>query len=432
VKLEQQKMAKIILAASLVIVMLGFGIAIPLMPFYIIHFNASGSTLGLMMSLYSLMQFLFAPMWGRLSDRIGRKPVLLIGIGGYFLAFILQGISQNIIEFTVSRTLAGILSSATLPTAMAYMADITPLEDRSKGVGLMGAAMGLGMIFGPMLGGLLTGVHISLPAAITSLLQVTTDPSSGQLINLSIPFFASALLALTAIPFIAVLLPESMHPANRVIGKAEKRDSLLSSLLSGLRGSSGFLLALAFLLAFAMANMESVLALYGGKRFSMGPTEIGLLMGGLGIISVIEQGVIIGPLSRRFGEMRIIQGGLLIGIAGFIGMALSPDKWALVISSLVFNMGNVLLAPSVTSLISKRAKSGQGAAMGLNNSFQALGRATGPLWAGFAYDLYSTLSFWSGALIQLAAFFYTLKFFGGKYSAEAVSVLQTVPSGSEE
>lgn len=425
-KSEQQKTSKIILAASLVIVMLGFGIAIPLMPFYIIHFKASGSALGLMMSLYSLMQFLFAPMWGRLSDRIGRKPVILIGIGGYFLAFILQGLSQNLFEFTFSRTLAGILSSATLPTAMAYVADITPLEDRSKGVGLMGAAMGIGMIFGPMLGGLLTGLALPMPEWIRPLLQVTTDVSTGKLINLSIPFFASALLALLAVPFIMAFLPESLPPQNRKHEKVDRGTSRLTLLFAGLKGPSGFLLALAFLLAFALANMESVLALYGGQHFSMGPSEIGLLMGGLGIISVIEQGAAIGPLTRKFGEIRIIQGGLLVSVIGFLGMALLKFKAGLVISSLVFNMGNVLLAPSVTSLVSKRAKSGQGEAMGLNNSFQALGRGIGPLWAGFAYDLYSTLSFWSGALIQLVALILTLKFFTDSFSESIPNSVQVV------
>lgn len=420
---EKQQTAKIILAASLVIVMLGFGIAIPLMPYYIIHFNASGFALGLMMSLYSFMQFLFAPMWGRLSDRIGRKPVLLIGIGGYFLAFLLQGLSQNLVEFTVTRTLAGILSSATLPAAMAYIADITPLDERSKGVGLMGAAMGLGMIFGPMLGGLLTGFHPALPEGLEALLQVTTDPSNGKLINLSIPFFASALLALAAMPFILILLPESLTIVKRKVMTANEKTSQVSSLLTGLRGSSGFLFALAFLLAFALANMESVLALYGGKRFAMGPAEIGLLMGGLGLISVIEQGVVIGPLSKRFGETRIIQGGLLIGIAGFLGMALFTIKWGVLVSALIFNMGNVLLAPSVTSLVSKRAKNGQGEAMGMNNSFQALGRAVGPLWAGFAFDLVPTLSFWTGAIIQMTAFIFTMKFFGGAFNKNLVDDL---------
>ena len=264
---------------------------------------------------------------------------------------------------------------------MAYIADITPVEERSKGVGLMGAAMGLGMIIGPMLGGLLTGLALTLPAWLTPLLQVTTDPSTGQLINLSVPFFASALLALLAAPFIMVFLPESLHPENRVTVKAGPRESRLQFVIAGLKGPTGFLMALAFLLAFALANMESIFSLYGGQHFSMGPSEVGMVMGALGLVSVIGQGVAIGPLSRRFGETRIIQGGLLVSILGFIGMALAASKPWLIVSALVFNMGNVLLAPSVTSLISKRTRDGQGAAMGMNNSFQALGRGIGPLWA---------------------------------------------------
>lgn len=408
--MKNQAAPKAILFAALVIVMLGFGIAIPLMPFYVTHFHASASALGLMMSLYSLMQFLCAPVWGRWSDRIGRKPVLLIGIAGYFISFMLQGLSQDVIQLTLARTLAGVLTSATLPTAMAYIADITSEADRSKGVGLMGAAMGVGMIFGPMLGGLLTHLVLPLPAALTRLLQVTRDVSTGQMINLSIPFFASAFLALIAIPFILILLPESLPAAQRSLPHpAAARQSQASQLLSGLRGPVGFLYLLAFLLAFALANMESVLGMYGQQYFAMGPAEVGLLMGAIGVLSVIQQGLVIGPLTRKVGEVRVIQGGLTISILGFVLFALAFSRWMLFAAALVFNAGNVLLQPSVTALISKRAKGGQGAVMGLNNSFQSLGRGVGPLWAGFAYDIYSTLSFWTGALIQGIALAYSLK-----------------------
>jgi DHA1 family multidrug resistance protein-like MFS transporter len=404
--MSSQKTSIAILFAALVIVMLGFGIAIPLMPFYVTHFNASGSALGLMMSLYSLMQFVCAPFWGRLSDRIGRKPVLLIGVAGYAISFLLQSISQNLVQFTVARTLAGILSSATLPTAMAYIADTTSLENRSRGVGLMGAAMGLGMIFGPMLGGVLTRFNPVLPVFLANLVQVTRDPSSGALVNLSLPFFVSALLALLAFPFIQFLLPESLtaeKQAEVVADPAQKGASLFSSMIGSLRGHIGFLFAMAFLLAFALANMEAVLALFGQQRFNMGPSQIGLLMGGMGVLSVIQQGLLIGPLTRKLGEERIIQGGLVVGILGFLLLALAANKGMMIAGTLIFIAGNGLLQPSVTALISKKSRSGQGQLMGMNNSFQSLGRGIGPLWAGFAYDIHDTLSFWSGAFIQLLA-----------------------------
>ncbi len=258
-----------ILAACLIIVMIGFGIAIPLMPFYIKHFGASGMALGFVMSIYSFMQFIFAPMWGRRSDNVGRKPILLIGIAGYAVTFVLQGLSQNLLMFTLARALSGMISSATLPTAMAYIADITPPEKRSQGVGILGAAMGVGMIIGPVLGGVLTHVSPSLSPAVTSLLQVTTD-SSGAAINLSIPFFASALLAAIAIPFIVVLLPESLPPERRGI-HAQPTGSRVSQLADGLRGPMGFLFTLSFLITFALANMEAVFALVRRGPFRHGP-----------------------------------------------------------------------------------------------------------------------------------------------------------------
>lgn len=417
VRRVRPRTALAILAFSLIIVMIGFGIAIPLMPFYVTHFGATGSALGLVMAVYSIMQFICAPFWGRLSDRVGRKPILLLGIAGYAVSFLLQGLSQSLWQFTAARAFAGIVSSATLPTAMAYIADITSHERRSQGVGMLGAAMGIGMIFGPMLGGFLTHVHPTLPATIQGLLQVTTD-ASGQPINLSIPFFASSLLALVAIPFVVVMLPESLLHDQRGV-HTEPAGSRAAQLLGGLRGPMGFLFLLSFLLTFALANMESVLSLYGAQRFVMGPSDVGLLMGALGIMAVIMQGGVIGPLTRKVGEARVIQGGLAVSIVGFVIMALAASRAGLIVGALVMNGGNVMLQPSVTSLVSKRAKTGQGAAMGLNNSFQSLGRGIGPLWGGFAYDIHNTLSFWTGAIVQVVALAYGLRMLKGEPTEEA-------------
>jgi len=225
---------------------------------------------------------------------------------------------------------------------------------------------------------------------------------------LSLPFFVSGLLALAALPLIAFLLPESLPAAKRGLHPAPEGNRF-TFLLDGLRGPSGFLYTLAFLLAFALANMEAVLALYGAARFSMGPAQVGFIMGGMGVLSVIQQGMVIGPLTRKVGEPRVIQGGLAISIVGFVGLALAPTVWLYAAAALIFTAGNVLLQPSVTALISKRASAGQGAAMGLNNAFQALGRATGPLWAGIAFDWGNTLSFWSGALVQAIALYYAMR-----------------------
>lgn len=416
-----------ILAASLVIVMIGFGIAIPLMPFYVTHFGASGTALGFVMAIYSLMQFVFAPLWGRASDRIGRRPILLIGILGYALTFLLQGFAQNLFQFALIRALSGMISSATLPTAMAYIADITPHEKRAQGVGILGAAMGVGMIIGPTLGGVLTHVQLNVPPNIAALMQITTD-ASGNVINLTIPFLAASVLALVASLFVFVMLPESLPVEKRGL-HAAPTGSRASQLIEGLRGPMGFLFLLSFLMTFALSNMEAVLSLYGAQRFGMGPADVGILMGALGVMAVIMQGGVIGPLTRKVGEARIIQGGLVVSMTGFVLLALAASRVSLIIGALVMNGGNVLLQPSVTSLVSKRAKTGQGAAMGLNNSFQSLGRGVGPLWAGFAYDIHNTLSFWTGAAVQLIALLYGMRMLGR--DAAAGEAAAAAPAASE-
>jgi DHA1 family multidrug resistance protein-like MFS transporter len=367
-----------ILFASLFIVMLGFGIVVPILPFYVTYFGASGRELGLMMAIYSLMQFICAPVWGRWSDRVGRKPVLLAGLVGFALSFGLMGLVQNVWQLIAARALAGILSSATLPATFAYIGDTTSGENRSGGMGILGAAMGLGMIFGPLLGGPLG--NIALP----------------------LPFFAAAGFAVIAALFAFAMLPESLMQDKRVAHQAvESRASLL---IGALRGPMAFLFVTAFLLAFALANFEAILGLFAKDRYALRPDQVGYLLGAFGFLGALQQGVIIGPLTKRIGEMRVLQSGLILSVMGLLGTALSANLWAFVFFSALFNFGNALLRPSVASLISQRATTGQGIAMGLENSFMSLGRAGGPLWAGFSYDVHMEYPFYSGALFQAIAF----------------------------
>lgn len=390
-----------ILFVSLVIVMLGFGIVVPILPFYATHFGATGQALGFLMAIYSIMQFIFAPVWGKLSDRVGRKPVLLIGLIGYALSFGFMGIAQDFTQLLLSRALAGVLSSATLPTALAFIADTTSANNRSSGMGLMGAAMGLGMIFGPMIGGSLT--HISVSAPLSTWMQFATDPESGALLNLSMPFFAAALLALLTIPFVIIKLPESLHKDQRIDHRTVAGQSRLKQITGALGGPMGFLFVMAFLLAFALANFEAVFGLYSKDQFGLGPSEVGILLGMIGVLSVIQQGLLIGPLTRKIGEERVLRWGLIVSVIGFVGLAIIPGVWMMVLFSAIFNVGNALLRPSVASLISQRAETGQGVAMGLENSFMSLGRAVGPIWAGSIYDVHMTWPFWSGAILQAIA-----------------------------
>lgn len=376
--------AMLILFVSLFIVMLGFGIVLPILPFYVTHFGASGRELGLMMAIYSVMQFICAPIWGRWSDRVGRKPVLLIGLAGFAFAFVLMGLAQDIVQLIVARALAGVLSSAALPAVYAYIGDTTTHQDRSKGMGMLGAAMGMGMIFGPLLGGPLGKIALALP------------------------FFVASGFATVAFIFGFVMLSESLTPAQRATHHATKRQSQLRMLYDAFRGPLGFLMITSFLLAFALANFEAVLGLFALDRYALGPDQVGYLLGVFGVLGALQQGVLMGPLSRKFGDVRILQGGLFVSTLGFVGAAMFNDLWLFIFFSGLFNFGNALLRPSVSALISQRATMGQGEAMGLNNATQSLGRAVGPLWAGGVYDAHIEYPFYTGAFIQAIAFVISL------------------------
>ncbi|MBI4789571.1 MAG: MFS transporter [Chloroflexi bacterium] len=379
----------LILFASLFIVMLGFGIVIPIMPFYVTYFGASGEALGVVMASYSLMQFVFAPFWGRWSDRVGRKPVLLIGLIGFAISFVLQGLARDVVQLTLARGVAGMLSSATLPVAFAFIGDTTSEDDRSGGMGMMGAAIGLGMIFGPLLGGPLGDIALPLP------------------------FFAAAFFALAAAAFAWRLLPESL-PLDKRIEHKPGGPSRARVLIDALRGPMAFLFVMSFLLAFALTNFEAVLGLFGLDRFELGPAQVGYLLGAYGFLGALMQGAMIGPLTRKIGEVRVLQLGLIASVIGFVGTALAMQMWSFVIFSALFNAGNALLRPSVASLISQRATSGQGVAMGLENSFMSLGRVVGPLWAGYAYDARQEYPFFTGAILLTLAFGVSLFLIGQK------------------
>ncbi|MBN1666675.1 MAG: MFS transporter [Anaerolineales bacterium] len=366
-----------ILFFALVVVMLGFGMIIPILPFYIDAFGASGSALGLLMATFATMQFIFAPLWGRLSDRIGRKPVLIIGLLGNALSMLLFGLSTRLWMLYVFRGLSGVLSSATMPSAMAYVGDSTSEKQRGGGMGLMGAAMGLGMVLGPGLGGWL----------------------GNQ--SLARPFFLATGLSLLAAFFVLLVLPESLQPENRNQRSQQASGSRFNKLWLALRGPLGILFVLAFLISFGLTNFESVFGLYALERFGYGPQRVGTILTFIGLTSAVIQGGLAGPLTRRFGEVPIIRFCLFGSAIGFVLMLLAYDFITVVITSSLFVMSNALLRPGISALISLRSPTGQGIAMGLNNSFMSLGRIAGPIFAGLLFDANLNLPYLAGSLVML-------------------------------
>lgn len=373
-----------ILFFTLIVVMLGFGMIIPIMPFYVESLGASGSALGMLMAVYGLMQFIFAPIWGQISDRVGRRNIILVGVLGNALAQFLFGLSTQIWMLFAARALAGILSSATLPTAMAYISDSTEEHDRGAGMGAVGAAMGIGMVLGPGLGGWLAGYSLSLP------------------------YFLAGALSLVALVIIFFVLPESLPVERRETQVRNIQGLRLGGLWEALRGPLGFLLLLAFLLTFALTNFESVFGLYASNQFGYGPQTVGLVLTLVGVISAVMQGMMTGPLTRRFGEPVVIKASLFASAVGFGLMTQARGLGTLILTVGFFVMSNALLSPATTALISRRGGGGQGMRMGLNNSFQSLGRIAGPLWAGLVFDINFQFPYLTGMFILLLGFVISL------------------------
>jgi len=386
----------LILSFSLVVVMLGVGIVYPIFPFFITELGASGTELGLLAATSALLEFVFAPIWGGLSDRTGRKPILMVGMVGYGLSMLLFGLSTQLWMLFASRALSGILSSATLATAMAYVGDTTSEEDRGGGMGLLGAAMALGVILGPGLGGWLAGG------------------------SLSTPFFIASGMSLVSLLLIFFLVPESLPAEARKQAKGKVSTVKPGELWRALSGPIGILLLMVALFSFALTNFEAVFGLYALEKFGYGPERVGTILMVVAVVSTIGKGALTGPTTKRWGEATVIKASLLAGSVGFVVLLLANTYVTILLATGFFILSKTLLRPAAFALISKRAtpstvsdaasgqRVGQGVAMGLSNSFMSLGRIAGPIWAGFAFDVNFNYPYVSGSVIMFIGFLISL------------------------
>lgn len=372
-----------ILAFVLLVVMLGYGIIIPILPFYIEEMGAGGMEMGILVASYAVMRLIFGPLWGNLSDRIGRKPVLLVGILGYAITMLWFGIATRLWMVFAARILSGALSSATAPTTMAYIGDCTAEDERSKGMGLLGAAGGLGTIIGPVLGGLLAGN------------------------SLAAPFFFGASLSIVALIMAFLFLPETHAPASKF--EDHKKPGLNArAWLETMARPIGRLYLLTFISTCGLMIFTSVLGLYAEDRLGFGPREIGLAMMALGLVTAVGQGVLVGFLTSRWGERRILRIGLAAAVPAFWLMVQADGLAAVMLATLLLGLAIALQVPILTSMTSKNAGLPQGMAMGLSNAFVSLGRIVGPLAAGVLFDLKPSYPYIGGALIALVGFLVSL------------------------
>jgi len=402
--------------------LVGFGIVIPVLPYYAegTKFGATPSQVGLLFASYSIMQLVFAPVLGRLSDKYGRRPILLISLLGTSLGFLILGFATTLWMLFVGRLIDGI-SGGNISTAQAYIADVTTKENRAKGMGLIGAAFGLGFVFGPAIGGILSRWGINVPFLFAGALA-----------------FANAILLYFALP--ETVTAEHPSRASAAAGRGWRQ------LLESLRNPRlGFVLTIYFLSIVAFSIMTATFSLFMMFRLGYDAFHNGWVFAFVGIISAIIQGGLIGKLVNWFGEpLLVILGGLLFSASLLAIPFVTPATGllAILVIGAVTSIGQALSAPSLTSLASKSASAGeQGSTLGVMQSVASLARAVGPslaaalIYSAVAHVGYDGIAqkmsdasilrtFWTAAAIQFAGFLIALYFaraYGKKYAAAEIA-----------
>jgi DHA1 family tetracycline resistance protein-like MFS transporter len=369
--------------------LVGFGLVIPLLPFYAVRFTASPQEVTALLAVYSLAQLVTAPLWGRLSDRVGRRPVLLVSLIASALAYLWLGGATALWMVFAARAFAG-ACAGNIAAAQAYIADVTGPEERARGMGLIGAAFGLGFIIGPALGGLIAG----------------NDPATA---DVATPAWIAAGLSLLALCGVLLLLPESLPAGARDQTAARSRLGAVMGVLH--RPVLSRLILVFFLVILAFAGMESTFALWAMGEFGWGPRQVGYVFAYVGVLSAVLQGGLIGRLARRFGEERLLLCGLaLIGV-GLLVMTLAHNVAVLVVAVTGLALGMGLTQPSLNSLISRRAGGEeQGEVMGVSQSVASLSRVLGPFAAGFCFAAFGrNAAFLWGAMLVASALLLALK-----------------------
>lgn len=408
---KSKRVALFIIFAIVFIDMVGFGILIPLLPYYGqtftpaikaiatffgLHTAPEGLVIAILFSVYSLMQFLFSPIWGRLSDRMGRRPVLLFNLLGSVVAYILFGLAGSLLVLFLSRVLQGIFG-AKIATAQAYIADITDVDNRAKGMGMVGAALGLGFVFGPAI----AGVLISLEPLVMKFHWAATL-LQGNIYAL--PGYFAAAISLVNLILVYFALPETVTVADHH-QTAQRRLSLMAFRKALEAPNLAQLLLIIFLVTIAFSGMESTFALWGNAALGITEKTNSYLFAYIGVLIAIVQGGLIGMLARKFGERHLVISGIALMAFGLFMIPLSPSIGILMLVLIPLALGNGFNTPSINSLISQTGgASDYGGVLGISRSAASMGRIIGPLLGGFVYDaLGIQFPFYIGAVIMLVA-----------------------------
>lgn len=377
----------LVLFLTVFIDLVGFGMVIPFLSFYAREYGASGTTVGAVVGIYSIMQFFFAPIWGRMSDRIGRRPVLLISLTASCIGYFLFGFARNLVVLFASRVIAGV-GGANIGTAQAYIADTTTPEERTKGMGLIGAAFGMGFTLGPALSGILSvvGIHHGM---------------HGNLL----PGLVAGSLSFSALTLAFLILGESKRPDTKVRASVPPQFDRRVWAELGHRRLIALIMLTLFLMLLAVAGMETSVTLHARDRFHFTQLDLSYFFLFIGVMVVIIQGGLIGRLAKAVGERTLVT----IGTASYtLGLALVPGVGRvplLYVVAFFISIGTGLCYPSLTSMVTKASPpSEHGSMLGIATAVGSLARFIGPIVMGFLYDLAQARgAFYGGAALTAAA-----------------------------
>ncbi|MDP3990856.1 MAG: MFS transporter [Candidatus Nealsonbacteria bacterium] len=359
--------------------MVAFSMIFPLLPVYAKTFQASNATIGLLGASFAITQFFLSPFWGMLSDRFGRKTLIGGGLLGMTVSFLFFAFINNLPALFISRLIQGVFSGAVVPSAKAYVADITTKQERLKALGRFGAFSAMGIILGPAFGGILAEHSTTLPFLI-----------------------AGAACLFNSI-FVFRFLPESLKVKDtRLINLSRVFSENLFAIPKGIKSSLAPLFFISLLWSFSMSNRQVSIPLLGIEKFNLGSGGIGLLFLITGVVSAIVQFFIVSLIINKTGKRKGIMIGLMIMACFFILLPFSPSLFILYITASIISFGSSLIRPVSTSLLSEKTEKGQGLTMGIAGAFESLGRMAGPLLAGVLFTLAYFLPFvLTGVLILL-------------------------------
>jgi MFS transporter, DHA1 family, tetracycline resistance protein len=394
-KAPKGKPLLLLLFFTVFIDLLGFGLIIPVMPTYAQQFNATDFQVGLLIASYSFAQFIFTPFWGRLSDKIGRRPVLLISLLASFIGYVIWGLSGSLVMLFVSRLVAG-MGNANIAVAQAYVSDVTTDETRSKGMGAIFAAFGVGFVLGPAMGGFLSSKKLLLAMGLPWFAE-----HSLQVIGLVAAFFSLLDLVLTFF-----LLPEPEKRSHAGEERYGVGASFIGQTLANKKLQSS--LAIFFLATFAFANMEATIVLLTSQKFHFTPVDNSLLFTWIGVCICLIQGA--HRATKKYGERKIINVGTALLTVGLFATPFCPNVPTMYAVMAVLAIGSGLNTPCNQAMLSKLApRECVGGVLGVGQSLATLGRILGPALGGYLFGRFGAVSpYMVGACGMILAFICSL------------------------